>query len=117
MVDLARKSIEDLRKEGVSPTELKRLENILKEGSVGEAFILSSLLRTILDEISPDASQKKLLPDLPGIGRHLPIPGGTQPQSFRYRGVAALSGLRVTRAFESYCVEALGIPASKDSSV
>jgi hypothetical protein len=32
MVDLARKTIEDLRKEGVSPTELKRLENILKEG-------------------------------------------------------------------------------------
>ena len=35
MVELARKAIEDLRKEGVSPTELNRLENILKEGSVG----------------------------------------------------------------------------------
>ena len=46
MVELARKAIEDLRKEGVSPTELKRLENILKEGSVGESLILSGLLRT-----------------------------------------------------------------------
>ena len=45
MVDLARKTIEDLRKEGASPTELKRLENILKEGSVGEAFILSELVK------------------------------------------------------------------------
>jgi len=61
MVELARKAIEDLRKEGVSPTELKRLENILKEGSVGESLILSGLLRTIRNEISPDASQKKLL--------------------------------------------------------
>jgi len=61
MVDLARKTIEDLRKEGISPTELKHLENILKEGSVGAALMLSSLLRTIRDEISPDASHKKLL--------------------------------------------------------
>ena len=61
MVVLARKAIEDLRKEGVSPTELKRLENILKEGSVGESLILSGLLRTIRNEISLDAAQKKLL--------------------------------------------------------
>ena len=61
MVELARKAIEGLRKEGVSPTELNRLENILKEGSVGESLILSGLLRTIRNEISPDASQKKLL--------------------------------------------------------
>lgn len=37
MVDLARKAIEDLRKD-VVPTELKRLENVLREGNVGEAF-------------------------------------------------------------------------------
>jgi hypothetical protein len=61
MVDLARKTIEGLRKEGVSPTELRRLENILKEGGVGESLILSGLLRTIRNEISPDASQKKFL--------------------------------------------------------
>ncbi len=61
MVVLARKAIEDLRKEGVSPTELKRLENILKEGSVGESLIHSGLLRTIRNEISADAAQKKLL--------------------------------------------------------
>ena len=67
MVDLARKTIEDLRKEGVSPTELKRLENILKEGSVGESLILSGLLRTIRNEISPDASHKKLLQIYEGV--------------------------------------------------
>jgi len=31
MVELARKTIEDLLKDGISPTELKRLENILRE--------------------------------------------------------------------------------------
>jgi hypothetical protein len=67
MVDLARKTIEDLRKEGASPTELKRLENILKEGSVGESLILSGLLRTIRNEISPDASHKKLLQIYEGV--------------------------------------------------
>jgi len=32
MTDLARKSIEVLRHEGASPTELRRLEALLKEG-------------------------------------------------------------------------------------
>jgi hypothetical protein len=68
MMNLARNTIEDLRKEGASPTELKRLENILKEGSVGESLILSGLLRTIRNEISPDASQKKLLQIYEGVG-------------------------------------------------
>src|SRR5437899_9407705 len=67
MVELARKAIDDLRKDGMSPTELKRLENILKEGSIGEAVILSGLLRTIRKEISPDASQKKLLQIYEGV--------------------------------------------------
>jgi hypothetical protein len=67
MVELARKTIEDLRKEGVSPSELKRLENILKEGGVGESVIISGLLRTIRNEISPDASHKKLLQIYEGV--------------------------------------------------
>jgi hypothetical protein len=67
MVELARKTIEDLRKEGTSPTELKRLENMLKEGSVGESLIVSGLLRTIRNEISPDASHKKLLQVYEGV--------------------------------------------------
>ena len=90
MTELARKSIEVLRQEGASPTELRRLETLLKEGSVGEAFIMSSLLRTILGEISPEASQKKLLLVYRGFGRHLPIPGGSQPEPVRYRCLAAL---------------------------
>jgi hypothetical protein len=67
MVELARKTIENLRKEGVSPSELKRLENILKEGGVGESVIMSGLLRTIRNEISPDASHKKLLQIYEGV--------------------------------------------------
>ena len=67
MVELARKTIEDLRKEGISLSELKRLESILKEGSVGESLILSNLLRTIRKEISPDASHKKLLQIYEGV--------------------------------------------------
>jgi len=67
MVELARKTIEDLRKEGISLSELKRLESILKEGSVGESLILSGLLRTIRNEISLDGSQKKLLQIYEGV--------------------------------------------------
>jgi hypothetical protein len=67
MVELARKTIEELRREGISPTELKRLGNILKEGGVGESVIISGLLRTIRNEISPDASHKKLLQIYEGV--------------------------------------------------
>ena len=112
MVDLARKAIEDLRKDGIFPTELKRLENILKEGSVGEALILSSLLKTIRDEISPDASQKKLLQiyrvldeccrALVELSRNLF--DVEVWQHYREAGY---------ESFNLYCVEALGIPASR----
>jgi hypothetical protein len=64
MMDLARKAIENLERDGISPKELKGLENIL---NVGKALMLSSFLKTIRDEIWPDASQKKL----PGLGRML----------------------------------------------
>ncbi len=112
MTDLARKSIEVLRQEGASPTELHRLETLLKEGSVGEAFIMSSLLRTILAEISPEASQKKLLlvyrrledicQSLVELSRNLFDIDAWQ----HYRD----SGYE---NFESYCEEILGIPTSK----
>ncbi len=112
MVDLARKAIEDLRKDGISPTELKRLENILREGGVGEALMLSSLLKTIRNEISPDASQRKLL------------------QIYRVLEECCCAFVELSRnlfdvevwqhyracgyeSFEIYCAEALGIPASK----
>src|SRR6185436_14855014 len=39
MIDLARKSIEVLRQQGASPTELRRLEMLLKDGNVGEALL------------------------------------------------------------------------------
>ncbi len=81
MMDLAQKTIEDLRKDGISPTELKRLEKVLRKGNAGEAFILSGLLKTVLTEISPDASQKKTPAGLPGIRGVLLRPRRTQPQS------------------------------------
>jgi len=112
MVDLVRKAIENLRKDGISPTELKRLENILKEGGVGEALILSSLLKTIRKEISSDASQRKLL------------------QIYRVLEECCHAFVKLSRSlfdvevwqhyracgyesFELYCLEGLGIPTSK----
>jgi len=110
MTDLARKSIEVLRQQGASPTELRRLETLLKEGSVGEAFIMSSLLRTILAEISPEASQKKLLlvyrgledicQSLVELSRNLFDIDVWQ----HYRDAGYDS-------FDAYCTESLGIPA------
>src|SRR5713226_334901 len=112
MVELARKTIEDLRTDGISPTELKRLENILREGGVGEALMLSSLLRTIRNEISPDASQKKLLQ----IYRALEECCGAFVELSRdLFDVEVWQHYRAAgyESFEVYCVEALGIPASK----
>src|SRR5713226_4470101 len=112
MVELARKAIEDLRKDGISPTELKRLENVLREGGIGEALMLSSLLKTIRDEISPDASQKKLLQiyrvleecchAFVDLSRNL-----FDVEVWQHYRAAGYE------SFEIYCVEALGIPASK----
>ena len=112
MVELARKTIEDLRKDGISPTELKRLENILREGGIGEALMLSSLLKTIRDEISPDASQKKLLE----IYRVLEeCCHAFVELSRNLFDVEAWQHYRAAgyESFDLYCVEALGIPASK----
>lgn len=112
MVDLARKAIEDLRKDGISPTELKRLEHILREGSVGEALMLSSLLKTIRDEISPDASQKKLLQIYQVLEECCRAFVELSRNLFdvevwqHYRAAGYES-------FDLYGVEALGIPASK----
>jgi len=116
MIDLARKAIEDLRRDGVAPTELKRLENVLKEGGIGEAFILSNLLKTILSETSPDASQKKLLQVYRGLE------DCCQSLAELSRNLFDIEVWQHYRAsghesFESYCTEALGIRASKIQSL
>lgn len=112
MIDLARKTIEQLKNDGISPTELRRLENVLRDGGVGEALILSSLLKTIARELSPEASQSKLLQihqcladicqSLVELSRNLFDIEAWQ----HYRG----SG---HQSFENYCVEMLEIPAPK----
>ncbi len=61
MADLARKALADLRKRRLSPTELNRLETSLRKGNVGEVYIFSGLLQAVVNEISPEASHKKLL--------------------------------------------------------
>ena len=112
MVDLARKTIEDLRKEGVSPTELKRLENILKEGGVGESLILSGLLRTIRNEISPDASHKKLLQIYEGVEECCYC---LVELSHNLFDVEAWQHYRQSgyESFEAYCTEVLKISAEQ----
>jgi hypothetical protein len=116
MTDLARKSIEVLRQQGASPTELRRLEMLLKEGSVGEAFIMSSLLRTILAEISPEASQKKLLLVYQGLED---VCQSLVELSRNLFDIDAWQHYRDCGydSFEIYCLEALGIPATKIQSL
>jgi hypothetical protein len=116
MTDLARKSIEVLRQQGASPTELRRLEMLLKEGSVGEAFIMSSLLRTILAEISPEASQKKLLLVYQGLED---VCQSLVELSRNLFDIDAWQHYRDCGydSFETYCLEALGIPATKIQSL
>ncbi len=112
MIELARKTIEDLRTDGISPTELNRLESVLRDGGVGEALMLSGLLRAIRNEISPDASQKKLLQ----IYRTLEeCCGAFVELSRNVFDVEVWQHYRAAgyESFEAYCVEALGIPASK----
>jgi len=112
MVELARKTIEDLRKEGVSPSELKRLENILKEGGAGESLILSGLLRTIRNEISPDASHKKLLQIYEGVEECYYC---LVELSHNLFDVEAWQHYRQSgyESFEVYCTEVLKISAEK----
>ena len=112
MTELARKSIEVLRQEGVSPMELRRLEALLKEGNVGEAFIMSSLLRTIIGEISPEASQKKLLLVYRGLED---ICQSLVELSRNLFDIDAWQHYRDAgyESFDAYCIGALGIPASK----
>lgn len=112
MIDLARKTIEQLKNDGISPTELKRLENVLREGGVGEALILSSLLKTISRELSPDASHRKLLQ----IHRQLAqICQSLVELSRNLFDVEAWQHYRNSghENFETYCVEMLGISPSK----
>jgi hypothetical protein len=112
MVNLARKTIEDLRHEGIYPTELRRLESVLKEGGVGEALVVSSLLKTIASELSPDASQKKLLQTYQGLAD---ICQSLVDLSRNLFDIETWQHYRESgyESFEQYCEKMLGIPASK----
>ncbi len=112
LVELARQAIAELRKDGVSPTEIKRLETVLRDGNIGEAFIVASVLQTVLHEIAPDASHKKLLRlyrrleecchVLVEISRNL-----VDVEAWQHYRTSGFEN------FESYCADELGIPSSK----
>lgn len=72
MIELGRKTIEDLRKTGFPPTELKRLENVLRDGGVREALMLSSLLKTIRTRFRRRRHRENYCAALPDFGRMLP---------------------------------------------
>ena len=112
MIDLARKTIDQLRNDGISPTEVKRLENVLREGGVGEALILSSLLKTIARELSPEASQRKLLLIHQGLAD---VCQSLVELSRNLFDIEAWQHFRDSGhgSFETYCAEMLGIPESK----
>jgi hypothetical protein len=116
MMDLARKTIEDLRNAGISPTELRRLENVVREGTVGEAFVVSSLLKTILNEISPDASQKKLLRVYQGLEECCYALVELSRNLF---DVEVWQHYRASgyESFDSYCEGVFGVPPSKIQSL
>lgn len=112
MIDLARKTIDQLKNDGISPTEVKRLENVLRDGGVGEALILSSLLKTIARELSPEASQRKLLQIHQCLAE---ICQSLVELSRNLFDIEAWQHYRDSgyESYESYCVEILGIPTSR----
>lgn len=61
MAELARKTLAELRDRGLPSAEFHRLEACLKQGRVGEAYVVSGLLKAVLNEISADASKRRLL--------------------------------------------------------
>jgi hypothetical protein len=112
MADLARKAIEALSVKGISPAEVKRLEISLRAGNVGEAYIVSSLMKTILNEISPDASQRKLLL----VYRQLEhCCYALVELSRNLFDVEVWQHYRASgyESFELYCTGALGVPVSQ----
>jgi len=61
MVSKAREWVERLRGLGVRRKEIKEIEGLLREGKVGEAYIKSGTLITIVEEMRPDALARKLV--------------------------------------------------------
>lgn len=67
MAELARRALVAVRKKGVLSVELDRLEKSLVKGNVGEAYILFGILEAVINELSPDAPQKKLMHIYQGV--------------------------------------------------
>jgi hypothetical protein len=112
IADLPRKAIEDFRVKGISPAEVKRLEISLRAGNVGEAYIVSSLMKTILNEISLNASQRKLLLVYRQLERCCCALVELSRNLF---DVEVWQHYRASgyESFEPYCTEALGVPVSQ----
>ena len=74
---------------------------------------MSSLLRTILSEISPDASQKKLLQIYRGLEDICQSLVELSRNLFDIDAWQHYQAMRVMRASSAYCEKRLGIPAAK----
>ncbi|MFQ5538999.1 MAG: hypothetical protein ACE5FB_01235 [Candidatus Binatia bacterium] len=61
MASKVREWVEELNALGVRPGEIKEIEGLLREGKVGEAYIKSGALITIVEEMRPDALGRKLV--------------------------------------------------------
>ena len=61
MASWARAWVEELRHLGVSPAEIRDIEELLKQERTGEAYVKAGALKTIVEEMREDALSRKLL--------------------------------------------------------
>ena len=112
MADLARKALADLRKRRLSPIDLNRLETSLREGNVGEVYIFSGLLQAVVNEITPEASQKKLLHIYQGVEHccYSLVELSRNLSDVEVWGHYKVSGYE---GFDSYCLGVLEVSPAK----
>jgi hypothetical protein len=112
MANLAQRTLADLRKRGFSSTELNRLEISLREGNVGEVYIFSGLLQAVVNEISPEASQKKLLHIYQGVEHccYSLVELSRNLSDVEVWGHYKVSGYE---GFDSYCLGVLEVSPAK----
>jgi len=112
MADVARKALADLRKRGFSPIDLNRLETSLREGNVGEVYIISGLLQSVVNEISPEASHKKLLQIYQGVEHccYSLVELSRNLSDVEVWGHYKVSGYE---GFDSYCLGVLEVSPAK----
>ena len=112
MADLARKSIEFLRQQGASPTELRRLESALERRERWRGFHHVELAADDLERDFTGGVPKETPADLPGVGR---ICQSLVELSRNLFDIEAWQHYRNAgyESFEAYCTEVLHISAEQ----